>query len=275
MADPSQWNPPLTTLPIWQGTPPGFNPAFGQPVPTLTPYLSPGDGFCGAIVVLPGGGYGGKAPHEAEPIALWLNSLGISAFVLDYRVAPYRNPIPLVDARRAIQFVRSRAVEWSVDPQRVGILGFSAGGHLASTTGTHFESFPGPEDPVSQYSSRPDAMVLCYPVISFGKFAHLGSMENLLGPNPPGDVREAFSNEKQVSTHTPPTFLWHTADDASVPVENSLLFAQALSACRVPFELHIYPSGQHGLGLATEYPHVGTWTKTCAGWLDTLGFTKR
>jgi acetyl esterase/lipase len=272
MADPSQWNPPQTALPIWQGTPPGFDLAFEQPVPTLAPYLAPGDGYHGGIVVLPGGGYGRKAPHEAEPVALWLNSLGISAFVLDYRVSPYHSPIPLLDARRAIQLVRSKAEEWQVDPQRVGILGFSAGGHLASTTGTHFETIPGPEDAVSQFSSRPDAMILCYPVITFGIFGHQGSMENLLGNKPPAQLRDAFSNEKQVTAHTPPAFLWHTADDQSVPVENSLLFAQALSACHVPFELHVFSSGQHGLGLAVDHPYASSWTTLCARWLKTRGF---
>lgn len=272
MADPSQWNPPPSAAPIWPGTPPGFSPAYDQAPPTIAPYLAPGAALHGAIVVLPGGGYGRKAPHEAEPVALWLNSLGISAFVLDYRVAPYRSPIPLLDARRAIQLVRSRAAEWAVNPQRVGILGFSAGGHLASCAGTHFESLDGPEDTVSRYSSRPDAMILCYPVISFGRFGHLGSMENLLGTNPPESLREAFSNEKQVSPQTPPTFLWHTADDGSVPVENSLMFAQALRACQVPFELHVFPSGQHGLGLATDHPHANAWTALCGKWLKSLGY---
>ncbi len=274
MVDPSQWNPPPTAIPIWQGTPPGFEPDYGQPVPTLTPYLAPEGGDRGAIIVLPGGGYGRKAPHEAGPVALWLNSLGISAFILDYRVAPYHSPIPLLDARRAIQLVRSKATEWAVDPQHVGILGFSAGGHLASTTGTHFEQLPAPQDSIAKYSIRPDAMVLCYPVITFGGYGHQGSMENLLGSNPPLELREAFSNEKHVSPQTPPTFLWHTADDASVPVENSLFFAQALSACQIPFELHVYSSGQHGLGLALDHPHAGAWTKKCAHWLDTIGFMK-
>jgi acetyl esterase/lipase len=272
MADPTQWNPPQTALPIWQGTPPGFDPSFAQPVPTLAPYLASGGKPSGAVVVLPGGGYGRKAPHEAEPVALWLNSLGISAFVLDYRVAPYHSPIPLLDARRAIQVVRSKAEEWSVDLEHVAILGFSAGGHLASTTGTHFESIFGPEDHVSQYSSRPDAMILCYPVISFGKYGHSGSMENLLGPNPPDDLRETYSNEKRVTDKTPPAFLWHTADDASVPVENSLMFAQALRGCGVPFELHVFPSGQHGLGLAADHPYAGGWTALCGKWLKAFGF---
>lgn len=272
MPDPTQWNPPASALPIWPDTPPAFDPAYGQPVPTLAPYLAPGDGPRGAVVVLPGGGYARKAPHEAEPIALWLNSLGISAFVLDYRVAPYRAPIPLLDARRAIQFIRSKAAEWLVDPRRVGILGFSAGGHLAAACGTHFEPLPGPDDAVAQASFRPDALVLCYPVISFGEHIHLGSIENLLGPNPAGNLRVAYSTEKQVSPQTPPTFLWHTADDQSVPVEHSLLFSQALSACRVPFELHVYPSGRHGLGLATGHPAISVWTQSCARWLQSLGF---
>ncbi len=274
MVDVTFWNPPDTALPIWQGEPPGYQNDSGQPVPTLTPYLMPGSG-AGAVVVLPGGGYGMKAAHEAEPVALWLNSLGISAFVLDYRVAPYRSPIPLLDARRAIQMVRSRAAEWRVDPRRVGILGFSAGGHLASTTGTHFQPLPGPQDAVSQFSFRPDALILCYPVISFGQYGHVGSMENLLGANPPDSLRDAFSNEKQVSAQTPPTFLWHTASDQAVPVENSLLFSRALSTCSVPFELHVFASGEHGLGLAADHPYAARWTDLCARWLDNLGFSKQ
>jgi acetyl esterase/lipase len=277
MVDITLWNPPSNAMPLWQSLPPGFAPAYGQPVPTLTPYLVSGPGQVGAVVVLPGGGYGIKAGHEAEPIALWLNSLGITAFVLDYRVAPYRHPIPLLDTRRAIQLVRSRADEWAVDPQRVGILGFSAGGHLASTAGTHLEDFPvsQEQDRLSGINFRPDAMILCYPVISFGKFGHVGSMENLLGPNPSAEHREAFSNEKHVTAQTPPTFLWTTATDEAVPVANSLMFSQALSDCKVPFELHIFPNGEHGLGLATGHPDAGSWTNLCARWLDHLGFTKR
>ncbi len=275
MLDPTRWNPPADALPLWEDGAPGYRPEFGQPQPTLTPFIPAGSDLKGAVVVLPGGGYGGKAGHEAAPIAEWLNTLGIAAFVVDYRVAPYRHPIPMLDARRAIQQVRSRASAWQVDPARVAVLGFSAGGHLASTTGTHFEAVSNPapvKDTVSGLSSRPDALVLCYPVISFGECGHVGSMNNLLGENPPEDLRQALSNETQVTAQTPPAFLWHTANDQSVPVENSLRFARALDAHHIPFELHIFPDGRHGLGLAQDFPQVAAWTDLCGRWLKSLGY---
>ena len=205
-------------------------------------------------------------------------SLGISAFVLDYRVSPYHHPIPLLDARRAVQVVRSRAREWSLDPQRIGVLGFSAGGHLASTVGTHLEEITSPEvsapvrDAISSQNFLPNALILCYPVISFCQFAHSGSMQNLLGTDPSGEWITALSNETQVTDRTPPTFLWHTAADQSVPVENSLMFASALSAHRVPFELHVFDQGAHGLGLAQDHPSAQAWTGLCAAWLHRIGF---
>lgn len=263
----------MQAIPLWEGTPPGFNSGYGQPVPTLIPYLVPARQPAGLVVVLPGGGYEMKAPHEAEPIARWLNRAGFSAAVVDYRVKPYHHPYPLLDARRAIQMVRSRAVRWGVDPEHIAILGFSAGGHLASTTGTHFEELPEmPQDAISHLSGRPDAMILCYPVISFGPFGHGGSMNNLLGSNPPDDLVKSLSNETQVSRQTPPAFLWHTANDEAVPVENSLLFASALSSNGVLFELHVFPDGAHGLGLAGDNPSVGQWTALCERWLVSQGF---
>ena len=277
MPEKSDWNPPASAVPVWEGTPPGYQSKYHQPFPTLAPFLVNNSQPSGAVVVLPGGGYGRKAGHEAEPVARWLNTLGISAFVLDYRVAPYQHPIPLLDARRAIQLVRSRATEWGVDPGRVGILGFSAGGHLASTTGTHFEAVQdgaaaAAAAGIDQFSFRPDAMILCYPVISFSEYAHAGSMENLLGPRPAADQRAWLSNEKQVSAQTPPTFLWHTADDQSVPVENSLMFASALARNKVRFELHVFEHGDHGVGLAQGHPYAGSWTELCGNWLKNIGF---
>lgn len=271
MANP--WQPPADALPIWGETTPAFRPEYGQPVPTITPFLAqPG---AGAVVVCPGGGYGMKADHEAAPVAEWLNTLGIHAFVLDYRVAPYRHPVPLSDARRAVQVVRSRAAEWQVNPRRVAVLGFSAGGHLAATAGTHFEALEGldlPADDAARQPFRPDALILCYPVISFGPKGHMGSMENLLGPNPPAEQRAFFSNETQVSAQTPPAFLWHTAADAGVPVENSLLFAAALSAQGIAHELHVFDEGEHGVGLAYGHPSAEPWTGLCARWLRRQGF---
>ena len=264
---------PSPSLPIWPGTPPGFDPVLGQPVPTLIPYLVQSPHPTGFVIVLPGGGYEFKADYEGGPIAEWLNQSGISAGVLDYRVAPYRHPVPLLDARRSIQVVRSRAAEWNVNPNHIGILGFSAGGHLAASTGTHLESFPEADvDPIGQLNARPDALILCYAVISFGPFGHVGSMENLLGPNPAQPLRDACSNELQVTHHTPPAFIWHTVTDNAVPVENTWLFAQALHAHAVPFEMHLFPDGPHGLALAQDDPAAGQWRALCIRWLKNLGF---
>lgn len=263
----------MSSLLLWPEGTPGALGETEEDRPTLVPYPVKGERPTAAVVVCPGGGYVRRAPHEAEPIALWLNSLGISAFVVHYRVAPYRYPQPLKDAQRAIRLVREGAQAWGIDPNRVGILGFSAGGHVASTAGTMFED--GNEaspDPVERHSSRPDAMILCYPVISLVRNAHQGSRQNLLGEET-GDeaLAEKWSTELRVSEQTPPTFIWHTADDASVPLENALMFASALSANRIPLELHVYESGRHGLGLAEEHP-AGQWTAACASWLTQRGF---
>ena len=240
--------------------------------PSITPYLVREGDARSAVVVCPGGGYAGLADHEGEPVARWLNARGLHAFVLRYRVAPYRHPAPLWDAQRAIRTVRHHCGPWRVDPGRVGILGFSAGGHLSATAGTHFDpGDPAAADPVDRQGCRPDFLILCYPVISFVAHTHHGSMTNLLGTEPPEDLRRALSNEEQVTAATPRTFLWHTADDAGVPVENSLGFAAALSRHRVPFDLHVYAHGAHGLGLAANDPHVGNWTAVCAAWLTAQG----
>jgi acetyl esterase/lipase len=254
-------------LPLWPDTPPGetHEDAFR---PTLTTFLLEGDEARGAVVVVPGGGYGGRADHEREPIARRFNEAGFHAFVLDYRVAPHRNPEPLNDAARAVRIVRNRAAEWRVKPDKIAVLGFSAGGHLTASLGVFFDSGEaGSSDPVARESSRPDALVLCYPVISSGKFGHQGSFDNLLGPESSAAEREAMSLEKHVRKDTPPAFLWSTSDDEAVPVENSLLFATALRAQGIPFEMHVYPHGPHGMGLAEKDPHVGTWPELCAEWL--------
>jgi acetyl esterase/lipase len=257
------------SLPLW----PQRQSSSGDETPRLTPFLLPSGGATGAVIVCPGGGYRGRAAHEGAPVARWLNALGIAAFVLDYRVAPNRHPIPLGDAQRAIRMVRHNADVWGIRPDRIGILGFSAGGHLAATAGTHFDSGNAQaEDPIERQSSRPDALVLCYAVITFGEFRHDGSMTNLLGPEPPDDLRQLLSNELQVTSDTPPTFLWHTGDDAGVPVENALLFAAALRRNGVSFALHIFPHGRHGLGLAPDDPIVGAWPALCGQWLTAAGF---
>lgn len=241
-------------------------------IPRLTPYLPAGVSR-GAIVICPGGGYRMLAPHEGEPIARWLNGLGVAAFVLEYRVAPHRHPVPLGDAQRAIRLVRHHAAEWALADGPLGVLGFSAGGHLAASAGVFADDGERESaDPVARASARPDALILCYPVLTFGESRHQGSIENLLGPDAPAAALAALSLETRVTPATPPTFLWHTADDAAVPVENSLLFAGALRRAGVPFALHVYPHGRHGLGLATDDPVVGSWTMLCGTWLATQGF---
>ncbi|NUQ00930.1 MAG: alpha/beta hydrolase [Armatimonadetes bacterium] len=259
-------------IPLWPAGAPGADSADPRFEPTITPFALDGPPRA-AIVVCPGGGYSHRAPHEADPIALMLNEQGLAGFVCAYRVAPYRHPWPLTDAQRAIRFVRHHARALNVDPGRVGILGFSAGGHLAATAATHYDSGdPAAADPIDRQGCRPNAAVLCYPVISFHAFGHLGSQQNLLGPEPDQALRASLSNDRQVTADTPPTFLWHTAEDPGVPVENSLMFAAALSAAKVPFALHVYPHGRHGLGLATEENYVGTWPDLLGNWLAELGW---
>jgi acetyl esterase/lipase len=244
--------------------------------PKLTLYRVPPDRASRtAVVVCPGGSYRSLASdHEGKQVAEWLNTLGVSAFVLQYRVGPrYRHPAPAEDARRAIRLVRARAAEWGIDPTRIGIMGFSAGGHLASTTGTRFDQGKhGEADAVDRMGSRPDFMILAYPVISLeAPFAHAGSRQNLLGDPPAPAPLEELSSETHVTEHTPPTFLFHTADDPSVPVENSLTFASALHTAGVPVELHVFPKGPHGVGLAPHDPVLSQWPKLCANWLKAMG----
>jgi acetyl esterase/lipase len=267
-------------VPLWpEGVPraQGTDPKLD--VPTVTVYQPPPGPKPGAVVVIcPGGGYGGLADHEGRPIAEWLNHLGVTGVVLKYRLGPrYHHPVMLEDAARAIRTVRARAEQWHVDPKRVAILGFSAGGHLASTAGTHFDAgHPDARDPVERFSSRPDLMILIYPVIALATpYAHAGSLRNLLGDHPPRSLVETLSNETQVTSETPPTFLVHTHEDRGVPAENSLLFALALRKAKVPVELHLYEKGPHGFGLGGKDPVLKTWPVLCAEWLKGRGFLDR
>lgn len=236
--------------------------------PSIIPYLVESNGENSAIIICPGGGYTSRAEHEGEPVARFLNALGISAFVLNYRVAPYKHPCPLLDAQRAVRYVRFHAVDWNIDKKRIGILGFSAGGHLASTVGTHFDLGNAENgDPIERTSCRPDLMILCYPVITFKQpYRHSGSMVNLLGEDPDDSLLTFLSNDLQVTKKTPPAFIWHTADDEAVPAENSLLFAKALSQHCIPYELHIFEHGNHGLGLANDDDSIKTWKSQCESW---------
>jgi acetyl esterase/lipase len=229
-----------------------------------------------AVVICPGGGYGGLAmSYEGHDVARWLNTLGVAGIVLKYRHAPkYRHPIPLEDAQRSLRFVRAHAKEWKLDPNRVGILGFSAGGHLAATAGTHFDyGIKSPSDPIDAESCRPDFMILVYPVITMtDPYTHGGSRRNLLGEKPDPKLVASLSNEKQVAKNTPPTFLAHTSEDSAVPPQNSLMFYEALVKNKVPAELHIYEKGRHGLGMNQE-PKLpfSSWTTRCAAWMDGRG----
>ena len=260
-------------FPLWPDDAPEVRDADLPEIPLLTPYLPTGDGPFAAIVVCPGGGYQMRADHEGAPIAEWLVSLGIAAFVVDYRVAPHRHPIPLRDAQRAIRTVRARSAGWNIDPDRIGILGFSAGGHLAATVGTQWDrGDSGSSDITRRASSRPDLLVLCYPVISFMLACHRGSVVNLLGPEPSLEERRALSAELQVTPETPPTFIWHTADDAVVDLDNALVMASALRRHGVEVELHVFPHGAHGLGLAPDRPDIAVWTDLCARFLHDRGF---
>ncbi|MBI1896072.1 MAG: alpha/beta hydrolase [Acidobacteria bacterium] len=220
----------------------------------------------------PGGapGAAGEEDQDKPSITIYLAE---KAIVLKYRLGPrYRHPAPLNDAQRAIRMVRSRAAEFKIDPKRIGIWGFSAGGHLAATAATHFDSGrPNSADPVERAGSRPDFAILCYPVISFREYAHAGSRRNLLGDHPDPKLVENLSNETQVTPETPPTFLFHTNDDPGVPVENSVLFYLALRRAKVPAEMHIYEHGRHGVGLAPGDPVLSTWPPRLADWLRVRG----
>jgi acetyl esterase/lipase len=246
-------------------------------IPTLAVYLPPADKATGAaVVVCPGGGYGGLADHEGHPIAEWLNSVGVAGIVLKYRVAPYKHPVPLQDAQHAVRTVRARAADWKLDPGRVGILGFSAGGHLASSAATHFDDGKADaEDPADKPSCRPDLAILIYPVITMSDpYTHKGSRNNLLGGSPPAELVDLMSNEKQVTPKTPPCFIVFGSNDRVVPVENGLMFAEALSKAKVPFDLHVYEDGPHGFGLRGKGP-IGQWPETCAAWFERRGFLKK
>ena len=261
------------SFPLWRDGAPEPDGEPAQTPPVLFPFLLEPAAPVGAVIVCPGGGYSHLAPHEGVPIAKMFNRAGIAGFVLHYRLAPHRHPSPLGDLQRAIRLVRFHAKDWKIKPDCIAVLGFSAGGHLASTAATHFDGGNAQApDPMDRVTCRPDAGILCYPVISFGAFGNHGSMVNLIGKNPPESLRMSLSNELQVTRETPPCFLWHTANDQCVPVENSLQFAAALSRCKVPYALHVFPDGPHGIGLAADNPVVGAWSGLCVCWLKALGF---
>lgn len=262
---------------LWPGGAPGAKGDGEADKPAIWVYFPPRAQANGtAVVICPGGGYGGLAmSYEGHDIARWLNRYGIAGIVVRYRVSPYRHPAPFLDATRAVRTVRARAERLAIDPHRIGMLGFSAGGHLVSTVGTHFDAGdPKAKDPVDRASSRPDYLVLIYPVISMGPMGHAGSRANLLGDAPPADLVAFLSSEKQVTAETPPSFLAHSKMDGAVSSENSVLFAEACRAKNVPVEYFELAHGDHGLGCGSG-PEWAAWQARCIAWLKARGLAGR
>ncbi|MDQ6678035.1 MAG: alpha/beta hydrolase [Acidobacteriota bacterium] len=267
------------TFPLWPNGAPGALGTADSDRPEITVYQpNTKHAAATAVLVCPGGGYGALAMnHEGRQIANWLNSYGMVAAVLKYRLGPrYHHPIELGDAQRAMRTMRFRAAEWGIAPDKIGAWGFSAGGHLVSTLGTHFEAVnANASDPIDQVSSRPDFLILGYPVISFTTpYTHKGSLKNLLGDNPDPALVKSLSNELQVTPQTPPTFLFHTNADTGVPAENSVLFYLALRKAGVPAEMHIFEKGPHGVGLGNTDPALSDWPVALANWFRTRGLLK-
>ncbi|MEM8967244.1 MAG: alpha/beta hydrolase [Bacteroidota bacterium] len=261
------------TLRLWPEGAPGATGSDEKDRPSLIRYPAPEDMATGAaVIVCPGGGYNMLAmDHEGHQIAQWLNSFGVSAYILTYRLGKngYKHPIPMNDGKRAIRTVRAHAEKWSIDPNRIGVLGFSAGGHMASTLGTHFDTGDASaSDMIEQQSSRPDFMVLLYPVISFTEdYQHAGSRRSLLGDDADDELVASLSNERQVKANTPPTFLVHTNEDTGVPPENSIYFYLALREKNIPAELHVFEKGRHGLGMGSRYSAFSAWPELCEAWM--------
>ena len=266
-------------IPLWGQGAPGALGEADSDRPTITLYRVAGPGARGgsglAVIIAPGGGYGGLASsYEGVQEAYWFNALGATAFVLKYRLGPrYHHPIELGDAQRAIRLVRSRAKDFNIQPDRIGMMGFSAGGHLAGTAGTHYDDGkPDAADPIDRAGCRPDFLILAYPVISFDPaIAHAGSVRNLLGDNPDPALIRSLSNELQVNAQTPPTFLFATTNDSTVPVENAVAFYLALRKAKVPAEMHLFENGPHGAGMGLHDPALSLWPTLLVNWLRGRG----
>jgi acetyl esterase/lipase len=267
-------------IPLWPNGAPGALGTSSNDIPTLTPFLCESNATGAALVICPGGGYGGLASHEGEGYARWLNSHGVTCFVLKYRLGShgYRHPAMINDAARAVRWLRANAAQYQLDVHRVGIMGSSAGGHLASTLLTHFNAGDtNSTDPIERQSSRPDLGILCYAVITMGPFTHRGSHNNLIGTNATPELEKYLSSEEQVTPETPPCFLWTTFEDKTVPMENTLMFAAALRKNNVPFDLHVYQKGGHGMGLGDKKnpsTPAHPWAADCLFWLKQHDFAK-
>lgn len=262
-----------TTFRLWQGPAPMAQGTANDDIPTLTPYLPAQNPTRTAVIVAPGGGYGHLSEKEAD-VAKWLAAQGVAAFVLKYRLGPkYHNPVELGDAQRAIRLVRADAAKYGVAANHVGMMGFSAGGHLTASAGTIFDAGrAGSDDRVERESSRPDFLILAYPVISMqDPYGHTGSRKNLLGEHPTAEAERAMSLETRVTDRTPPAFLYATTDDPVVPVMNSVLFYEALVAHKVKAEMHLYQHGPHGTALAQSFPDLKSWPDLLLVWMRALG----
>jgi acetyl esterase/lipase len=268
------------TEPLWTAAVPGALGTGDTDTPTLTIYQPNRMQATGALVVIcPGGGYQNLAmDHEGHQVARWLTSRGVAAAIVKYRLGPrYRHPAPLQDVLRAIRVVRSRAADLNVKPDRIGVMGFSAGGHLASSAATLFALKAAQvADGLETVSSRPDFAILGYPVIVFGAdVTHKGSQRNLIGESPAADLVTQLSTDRQVTAQTPPTFLFHTTEDTAVPPQNSIAFYLALKHAGVPAELHVYEKGRHGVGLAPDDRELSTWPDRMLGWMRGRGLLEK
>jgi acetyl esterase/lipase len=264
---------------LWSGAAPGALGTDESDIPVLTAYLPRTmTASTPAVVICPGGGYRNLASnHEGRQVASYFNSLGMAAFVLRYRLGPrYHHPVELGDAQRAIRTLRFHASQWQIDPSRIGIIGFSAGGHLAMSTSTIFDAGdPRATDTIDRVGGRPDFVVLGYPVISMvATWTHKGSRQNLLGDTPDENIARKLSGELAVTKDTPPTFIFHTADDPAVPVDNSLHYFLALRQAGVPAEMHVFEHGPHGVGLANDNPALSPWSTLLATWMRGRGLIK-
>jgi acetyl esterase/lipase len=270
---------PPNSIRLWEGDAPGALGQRPQDIPTLTPFLpDPAKRNGASIIVLPGGGYANLAPHEGQGYAEWFAGEGYTAYVLRYRLGSqgYHHPVEFEDITRAVRMVRAFAKRDGLDPHRIGVIGSSAGGHLASTIATQFDAGkPDANDPIERESSRPDLAVLCYPVITMGEFAHAGSRTMLLGKDPAPELLKKLSSELQVTPDTSPCFVWATMEDQTVPVENSLMFAAALRRNKVPFSLHIYEKGAHGLGLGRPGHPAPPWAADLLYWFGERKFAAK
>ena len=258
----------MTTYPLWEMGAPGD----ATEVPTITHYPPAKRKSNAAFVIFPGGAYVGRAPYEGEGYAEFLNDFGINAFVVAYRVMPAAFPAPLLDARRAVRFVRANAERFGIDPHKIAVIGSSAGGHLAALVSTFCEAIEGEGiDEIDEIDALPNAQALCYPVVSSDDtIGHLGSYHHLLGDL--YDRKDAYSPELLVTAATPPAFLWHTANDSVVDVRNSYRYATALREAGVPCEVHVFPFGSHGMGVVYASPHVLQWVELLRRWLILIGF---